>query len=139
AKLEATDDSLGGGGLRFVEAFDDVAMPDNASEGPRVLTVITNWGRTRGIRFGNLLADPVGKECREDIGQFPKLNRASQTDDASALTAATAQTGGTPRTIYKVSLVIINANSRDYIITFAAPSSGSYFRYFDLKGIGAHI
>ncbi|RTE68244.1 hypothetical protein BHE90_017379 [Fusarium euwallaceae] len=70
---------------------------------------------------------------------FSNTHMAMSTDDASALTAATAQTGGTPRTIYKVSLVIINANSRDHIITFAAPSSGSYFRYFDLKGIGAHI
>lgn len=45
-------------------------MSDNASVGPRVLTVLKNWGRTRGIRFGNLLVDPIGKECRGDSGEL---------------------------------------------------------------------
>ena len=33
------------------------------------LQCLKNWSLTRGIRLGNLLADAIGKECREDCGE----------------------------------------------------------------------
>ncbi|RSL39584.1 hypothetical protein CEP54_016295 [Fusarium duplospermum] len=68
-------------------ALEILAIPAMAADcgrvlGPRVLTVLKNWDQTHSIRFGNLLLDPIGKECREDIGQFPKLNRQWDSEDS---------------------------------------------------------
>ncbi|RSL44656.1 hypothetical protein CEP51_016191 [Fusarium floridanum] len=104
-------------------ALDILAIPAMAADcervlGPRVLTVLKNWGRTRGIRFGNLLVDPIGKECREDIGQFPKLNRQWDSEDSKPTNPD-----------LKIAIVLDGwafsepGSCRDYIITFAAPSS----------------
>jgi hypothetical protein len=99
AKLEITDDPIGWWCKHKGEypalsqlALDILAIPAMAADCERVFSLsklamtsqcqsmhpetleflqcLKNWSRTRGIRLGNLLADPIVKECPEGFGEL---------------------------------------------------------------------